>query len=128
MDTLKDGEEVNSPLKESDEKGKGKKVVAGNTNRQLFQEDSKSRSKMRKQKADKRVEASHTTPDLNLPSIDTRALVPLEVVNSQVASLDGNGGVGDLFSKELKMKQRMSGSNQNALSAAAAGSNPRRAQ
>ena len=78
-------EEEISPLKakEPHVRGGGNQA-ATNTNRQLFQaQSSDGQSKVRKRKS--KGLGSSQTPDLNLPVIDTTALVPTSLVANRVS-------------------------------------------
>jgi hypothetical protein len=69
------------------------------------------------------------TPDLNLPAVDTSALLPMGLVSDRVNQLDKTDAeVGMNASVDLAKKQKRSKSQTNARCAAAASSSPRQAQ
>jgi hypothetical protein len=72
---------------------------------------------------------SSLTPDLNLPAVDTSALVPMGLVSDRVNQLDKTDAeVGMNASVDLAKKQERSKSQTNARSAAAVSSSPCRTQ
>jgi hypothetical protein len=80
-------EEVISPLKTKEPQVRGGgSQAATNTNRQLFRaQSSDGQSKVRKRKS--KGLGSSQTPDLNLPVIDTTALVPTNLVANHVSQM-----------------------------------------
>lgn len=126
-----DEDEVLSPMKTNaagtGERNSGEEGFL-NTSRQLFQAkkgDGVPKTRKRKPKG----VAAASTPDLNLPAVDTSALIPLGLVSSRVQDL-AKFGDGSEITKidDLPKKQKHSSKSQNAGSAAAAGGSPRRAQ
>jgi hypothetical protein len=103
-------------------------VAATHAKCQLFQaKEGDDQVKVRKRKS-KGLEPS-LTPDLNLPIIDTSALVPAGRVLSRVQQLAKNSDGAVLSAlEELPKKQKRSSKTNDAGSAAAASSSPRRAQ
>jgi hypothetical protein len=121
-------EEVVSPLKTAVPESSGRGVAATHAKCQLFQaKEGDDQVKVRKRKS-KGLEPS-LTPDLNLPIIDTSALVPAGRVLSRVQQLAKNSDGAVLSAlEELPKKQKRSSKTNDAGSAAAASSSPRRAQ
>jgi hypothetical protein len=129
-----DDQEVESPLKQkADPKQAGMasevrdKAGASASKQQFEKEDEMMRSGQRKRKS-KGTGPATQTPDLNIPVGESNAIVPVGLVNSRVNQMDGaaeNSG-GSMI--ETLKKQKRGTTNQNAISAGAAGSGPRRAQ
>lgn len=72
---------------------------------------------------------SSLTPDLNLPAVDTSALLPMGLVSDRVNQLDKTDAeVGMNASVDLAKKQKRSKSQTNARCAAAVSSSPCQAQ
>jgi hypothetical protein len=103
---------VLSPLKStiSEERDRGKGAAA-NTSRDLFQakrDDDQVKRWKRKSKGSE----SSLTPDLNLPVIDTSALVPTGLVMSKVQEIAKNvDGAALSALEELMKKQKRSSKN-----------------
>jgi hypothetical protein len=123
-------EEVLSPLKNHASKSDSDTRKATDASRQLFhRKKDESQIILRKRKAKGSGGSSSLTPDLNLPVIDTSALVPAGLVSERVIQLGKTGGeVGANVSEVSPKKQKRSKSQTHALSAATAGGSPRRAQ
>jgi hypothetical protein len=123
-------EEVLSPLKNQASKSDSDTRKATDASRQLFHsKKDESQIILRKRKAKGSGGSSSLTPDLNLPVIDTSALVPAGLVSERVIQLGKTGGeVGANVSEASPKKQKRSKSQTHALSAATAGGSPRRAQ
>lgn len=128
-----DDHEVQSPLKQqpgsqsdASEVGRAKSVTGAG--KQLFgSREEEPRQVYRKRKSKVANEQS-LTPDLNLPVMDSSAIVPVGRVCSRVNQFDGGSeNSGESMIETLK-KQRRGNNNQNARSAAAAIGSPRRAQ
>jgi len=120
-------QEVQSPLKEdrvdvarrNNEGGQG-------ASRKLDMIDEEGRRPgPRKRKSKGATLATHT-PDLNIPVDGSSALVPAGLVSSRVNQMDPGAESGGSMIETLKKQKR--GANNNARSAAAAESSPRRAQ
>lgn len=128
--THDDDEEITSPLKEAAPTGSDKPPSALNASQQMFQaKESGAKTTARKRKSKGSGSNSSQTPDLNLPMVDTTALVPAGLVIDRVNQLAHNaGGGGGMTSEELSKKQRRCNNQNDAKSAAAANSSPRRAQ
>lgn len=106
--------------------GRAKSVTGAG--KQLFgSREEEPRQVYRKRKSKVANEQS-LTPDLNLPVMDSSAIVPVGRVCSRVNQFDGGSeNSGESMIETLK-KQRRGNNNQNARSAAAAIGSPRRAQ
>jgi hypothetical protein len=127
--TLQEGE-VTSPLKGSDPKSASKETLASGVGRALFQSEKNDGRKVARKRKPRRPEFSSShTPDLNLPPGDAGALVPDGLVSSQVSQLGGvrNNTDGEEVAEEMLKKQKCAIHNNDARSAAAAESSPRRA-
>lgn len=125
-------EEVQSLLKQQSQRAADGSREEADTGRQLFQsQKGETQSVQRKRKAKGSGGSSALAPDLNLPVIDTSALVPTGIVLERVNKLDKSGGevgVTASASEALPKKQRRSRSQSHARSAAAADGSPRQAQ
>lgn len=100
-----------------------------NVSCQLFQAQKDTQIVLRKRKAKGLGPSASMPPDLNLPVVDTSALVLSGLVLDRVSQLGRNSGeMGANATAESPKKQKRSKSQTNATSAAVAGSSPRRAQ
>lgn len=118
-----------SPLKTRvPEARAGRDQAETNANRQLFQaQRSDEQPKVRKRKS--KGSNSSQTPDLNLPAVDTMALVPIGLVADRVNQMAKQGDeTGGHASEDMAKKQRRFSNQSHAGSAAAADSSPRQAQ
>jgi hypothetical protein len=126
--------EVTSPLKQPETRGKEKEEPPqGNVNasRQLFQARRDSTNRAPRKRKSKTSNPSQT-PDLNLPVVNSLAVVPSGLVSSRVNQITGAGERSEnaptATSDELAKKQRRTNTQTCAGSAAAASGSPRRAQ
>jgi hypothetical protein len=95
-DLGREEEEVSSPLKKVEPQGKGDTSSAGKTttpaNRQLFQAEKANPTRVprkRKSKTANPSSDSSQTPNLNLPAVDSLAVVLTGLVSSRVNQLHG---------------------------------------
>jgi len=126
-----DEEEVLSPLKNPPVKSDGGSMGAAVASRELFPSKNKDdfQIALRKRKAKGSVLSPSVTPDLNVPALESAALVPAGLVTERVNQLGKSGGEVDANASEVsRKKQKRSKSHSNAISAAAASGSPRRAQ
>ena len=102
--------------------------MISNLEHQLFQaQSSDGQSKVRKRKS--KGLGSSQTPDLNLPVIDTTALIPTSLVANHVSQMAKQGeDASGHDSAELSKKQRHFSNQSRVGSAAVADGSPCRAQ
>ena len=99
------------------------------TTRQLFQaKKGEQQQTVRKRKSKVVPEIPTTAPDLNLPIMDTTALVPAGLVSSRVNQLAGTRDGNEDGQTEVPKKQKCSTNSDDARSAAAVDDSSRRAQ
>jgi hypothetical protein len=121
-------EEITSPLKGPiPDVTKGTEGLRSGVYRPLFQAKKGSEQKSARKRKSKPA-PSEATPDLNLPTVDSTALVPAGLVSSRVSQLVRDQEEGVESKEELLKKQKMCPTTNVARSAAAATGSPRRAQ
>jgi hypothetical protein len=126
--TMDREEEITSPLKGPiPVVTKGTEGPRSGVYRPLFQAKKGSEQKSARKRKSKPA-PSEATPDLNLPTVDSTALVPAGLVSSRVSQLVRDQEEGVESKEELLKKQKMCPTTNVAGSAAAATGSPRRAQ